>query len=85
MTQDRLTEHPDVINVLARMNVYQEVVLAALYRTLPIKVIRFIYLLMRLEKSFLFLYHIFEEKKKGKHFIHTFYSSILHVHVYRPP
>ena len=30
---DNLTEHPTPINVLARMNIYQEVLLAALYRT----------------------------------------------------
>ncbi len=35
MQHDNLTEHPSTINVLARMNVYQEVVLAAIYRTFP--------------------------------------------------
>ena len=32
---DKLTEYPDTINVLERMNIYQEVILAALYRILP--------------------------------------------------
>ena len=35
LQHDNLTEHPSTINVLARMNVYQEVVLAAIYRTFP--------------------------------------------------
>ena len=32
---DKLTEYPDKINVLERMNIYQEVILAAIYRILP--------------------------------------------------
>ncbi|XP_059176524.1 probable C-mannosyltransferase DPY19L3 [Physella acuta] len=36
LVSDKLTEHPDTINILARMNVYQEVILAFLYRTLGI-------------------------------------------------
>jgi len=35
LTRDNLTEHPSTINVLSRMNIYQEVVLAAVYRLLP--------------------------------------------------
>lgn len=35
LTHDNITEHPDNINVLARMNIYQEVFLAVIYRTLP--------------------------------------------------
>lgn len=40
---------------------------------------------MRLEKSFLFLYHIFEEKKKGKHFILVFYMYMYigHLETYK--
>lgn len=38
LVYDNVTEHPDTINVLERMNVYQEVVLSVLYRILPIKV-----------------------------------------------
>uniref|UniRef100_K1PWP7 Dpy-19-like protein 3 n=1 Tax=Magallana gigas TaxID=29159 RepID=K1PWP7_MAGGI len=37
LVYDNVTEHPDTINVLERMNVYQEVVLSVLYRILPIK------------------------------------------------
>ncbi|GFR59836.1 Dpy-19-like protein 3 [Elysia marginata] len=32
LREDKLTEHPDTINVLERMNIYQEVLLAAIYR-----------------------------------------------------
>ncbi|RUS88376.1 hypothetical protein EGW08_003832 [Elysia chlorotica] len=32
LREDTLTEHPDTINVLERMNIYQEVILAAFYR-----------------------------------------------------
>lgn len=39
LVSDKLTEHPDTINILARMNVYQEVILAFLYRTLGLSVI----------------------------------------------
>ena len=35
LTRDNLTEHPSTINVLSRMNIYQEVLLAAVYRLLP--------------------------------------------------
>ena len=38
LTKDTLTEHPDTINILERMNIYQEVILAAAYRFLGIKV-----------------------------------------------
>jgi Q-cell neuroblast polarisation len=34
LMRDNITEHPSTINVLARMNIYQEVVLAAFYRSL---------------------------------------------------
>ncbi|KAL8615466.1 hypothetical protein ACOMHN_053802 [Nucella lapillus] len=35
LMSDRLTEYPDTINILERMNVYQEVVLAAVYNFIP--------------------------------------------------
>ena len=35
LTRDNITEHPSTINILSRMNVYQEVFLAAVYRLLP--------------------------------------------------
>ena len=35
LVYDKLTEYPDTINILERMNIYQEVILAALYRILP--------------------------------------------------
>ena len=35
LVEDKLTEFPDTINVLARMNVYQEMVLATIYRAMP--------------------------------------------------
>ncbi|XP_076444676.1 protein C-mannosyl-transferase DPY19L3-like [Babylonia areolata] len=35
LMSDRLTEYPDTINILERMNVYQEVILAAIYKLLP--------------------------------------------------
>ena len=38
LTHDNMTEHPSTINVLERMNIYQEVILSILYRILPIKV-----------------------------------------------
>jgi hypothetical protein len=34
LMHDNITEHPSTINVLARMNIYQEVTLAAIYRSL---------------------------------------------------
>ncbi|XP_060558912.1 probable C-mannosyltransferase DPY19L3 isoform X2 [Ruditapes philippinarum] len=37
LTHDNLTEHPSTINVLERMNIYQEVVLSIIYRILPFK------------------------------------------------
>lgn len=37
LTHDNFTEHPSTINVLERMNIYQEVVLSILYRILPLK------------------------------------------------
>ncbi|KAH9490912.1 hypothetical protein Btru_039781, partial [Bulinus truncatus] len=37
LTEDKFTEHPDTINILARMNIYQEAILAVLYRTFNIK------------------------------------------------
>ncbi|KAK3802800.1 hypothetical protein RRG08_012314 [Elysia crispata] len=38
LREDTLTEHPDTINVLERMNIYQEVMLAAVYRLSGISV-----------------------------------------------
>ncbi|KAJ8307810.1 hypothetical protein KUTeg_014640 [Tegillarca granosa] len=38
LTHDNLTEHPSTMNVLERMNIYQEVILSIIYRILPIKV-----------------------------------------------
>ena len=35
LTHDNLTEHLHTVNLLARFNIYQEVFLAVLYRTLP--------------------------------------------------
>lgn len=35
---DNRTEHLRTINILERFNIYQEVILAALYRILPIQV-----------------------------------------------
>ena len=40
LTHDNVTEHPDTINILERMNIYQEVILSIMYRILPIKVKR---------------------------------------------
>ncbi|XP_071134170.1 protein C-mannosyl-transferase DPY19L3-like isoform X1 [Mytilus edulis] len=37
LTHDNVTEHPDTINILERMNIYQEVILSIMYRILPIK------------------------------------------------
>ncbi|XP_052810568.1 probable C-mannosyltransferase DPY19L3 isoform X1 [Mya arenaria] len=37
LTHDNMTEHPATINVLERMNIYQEVILSILYRILPVK------------------------------------------------
>ncbi|KAI8792141.1 C-mannosyltransferase DPY19L3 isoform X1 [Biomphalaria glabrata] len=34
LTEDKLTEHPDTVNILARMNIYQEVILAFIYRNI---------------------------------------------------
>ena len=38
LVNDNLTESRRTINLLQRMNIYQEVVLSALYRLLPIQV-----------------------------------------------
>jgi len=35
LTRDNMTEHPSTINILSRMNIYQEVLLAAVYRLIP--------------------------------------------------
>ena len=41
---DNRTEHLRTINILERFNIYQEVILAALYRILPIQVyLRFLF------------------------------------------
>ena len=42
LTRDNLTEHPLTVNVLSRMNIYQEVFLAAVYRLLPALHVQFI-------------------------------------------
>jgi len=42
LTRDNITEHPSTINVLSRMNIYQEVFLAAVYRLLPALHVNFI-------------------------------------------
>ncbi|XP_071112978.1 protein C-mannosyl-transferase DPY19L3-like [Haliotis cracherodii] len=39
LIHDKVTEHPSVINILERMNVYQEVVLAIMYRVLGVKML----------------------------------------------
>ncbi|ESN95211.1 hypothetical protein HELRODRAFT_87041 [Helobdella robusta] len=52
LTHDRLTEHPQAINVLARMNVYQEVVLAAIYRNVP-------FISSYMEPVFFYIYVVF--------------------------
>lgn len=41
--QDNITEHPNTINILARFNIYQEVFLAALYKSLPFVQVSFYY------------------------------------------
>ena len=33
--QDNITEHPTTIKIFERMNIYQEVVLAAVYKSFP--------------------------------------------------
>ena len=33
LTHDKITEHPSTINVLSRMNIYQEVLLGVIYRS----------------------------------------------------
>jgi len=35
LTRDNITEHPSTINVFSRMNIYQELFLAAIYRLIP--------------------------------------------------
>ena len=40
LMHDNITEHPSTINILARMNVYQEVVLAAIYKATPFLQVR---------------------------------------------
>lgn len=51
LTHDNQTEHPSTINVLARMNIYQEVVLAIFYKILPIKTL--------LEPIYFYIYSVF--------------------------
>lgn len=51
LTHDNQTEHPSTINVLARMNIYQEVVLSIFYRILPIKTL--------LEPIYFYIYSVF--------------------------
>lgn len=38
LTHDNVTEHLRTINILERFNIYQEVILGALYKVSPIKV-----------------------------------------------
>ena len=33
--KDNITEHPTTTNIFERMNIYQEVVLAAIYKSFP--------------------------------------------------
>ena len=51
LISDNHTEHGRTINILARMNIYQEVVLAALYKTLPAMQVR----QFNIEKLFFFV------------------------------
>ncbi|XP_062510645.1 probable C-mannosyltransferase DPY19L3 isoform X1 [Corticium candelabrum] len=37
LTHDNTTEHPRTINIIERFNVFQEIIAAALYRTIPIQ------------------------------------------------
>ncbi|XP_023930612.1 probable C-mannosyltransferase DPY19L3 [Lingula anatina] len=43
LTHDNITEHLNTINVLERMNIYQEVLLGLLYRSLPVKNVEPVY------------------------------------------
>ena len=38
--KDNITEHPTTINIFERMNIYQEVVLAAIYKSFPVIQVR---------------------------------------------
>lgn len=33
LMNDNITEHPSTVNILARMNIYQEVILASIYKS----------------------------------------------------
>lgn len=58
LVYDNITEHPSTINILARMNIYQEVFLAFLYRTVPFIKVIFICLIALIMIWVLFKYYI---------------------------
>jgi len=57
LIRDNITEHPSTINVLSRMNIYQEVLLAAVYRLLPALHVN---ITLRLYVAFCLIFSCFE-------------------------